>query len=116
MTVELGVLDPQRIQKGSVKGVNDDLVKICVGCAGGGRHWRQEFAGGSCGQSGEAAAAVPAVQKLDDDQYPHMHKALEDLRAARHSLENAEPRFKGHRDKAIEHVDKAIKECRGRDC
>jgi hypothetical protein len=56
-------------------------------------------------------AAVPAVQKLDDDQYPHMHKALEDLRAARHSLDNAEPHFKGHRDKAIEHVDKAIKEC-----
>jgi hypothetical protein len=53
----------------------------------------------------------PGVQKLDDDQYPHMHKALEDLRAAKHSLENAEPHFKGHRDKAIERVDQAIKEC-----
>jgi hypothetical protein len=55
--------------------------------------------------------AAPSVQKLDDDQYPHMHKALEDLRAAKHSLENAEPHFKGHRDKAIEKVDQAIKEC-----
>jgi len=56
------------------------------------------------------AGVTPAVQKMDD-QYPHMHKALEDLRAARHSLEDAEPHFQGHRDKAIEHVDQAIKQC-----
>jgi hypothetical protein len=58
-----------------------------------------------------AATAGPTVQKLDDDQYPHMRKALEDLKHARESLENAEPRFKGHREKAIEHVDKAIEQC-----
>jgi hypothetical protein len=63
-----------------------------------------------------AAAAVPPVggrsmQKLDDDSYPHMRQALRDLRTARDSLENAEPRFHGHRDKAIEHVDAAIQQC-----
>jgi hypothetical protein len=50
------------------------------------------------------------VRQLDEP-YPHMHKALEDLKAARHSLDEAEPRFKGHRDKAIDHVDQAIQEC-----
>jgi ABC-type sugar transport system substrate-binding protein len=56
-------------------------------------------------------AAHPSVQKLDDDQYPHMRRALHDLRAARDTLQEAEPRFKGHRDKAIEHVDQAIQQC-----
>jgi ABC-type sugar transport system substrate-binding protein len=56
-------------------------------------------------------AGLPSVQKLDDDQYPHMRRALHDLRAARESLDAAEPRFKGHRDKAIEHVDQAIQQC-----
>lgn len=36
---------------------------------------------------------------------------MHDLRAARESLQDAEPRFKGHRDKAIERVDQAIHEC-----
>jgi len=58
-----------------------------------------------------AATAGPSVQKLDDDQYPHMRRALSDLRHARESLLAAEPHFKGHRDKAIEHVDKAIEQC-----
>jgi hypothetical protein len=55
-------------------------------------------------------AGAPSVQKLDEN-YPNMRKALHDLHAARDSLENAEPRFKGHRDKAIDHVDQAIKQC-----
>jgi ribosome recycling factor len=55
--------------------------------------------------------AYPSVRQLDDDQYPHMRRALHDLHAARDSLQEAEPRFKGHRDKAIEHVDQAIQQC-----
>ena len=58
------------------------------------------------------ASAAPSVQRLDDEPYPHMRKALDDLKHARESLENAEPRFKGHRDKAIDSVDHAIKECK----
>ncbi len=54
-------------------------------------------------------AGVTSVRQLDD--YPNMRRALHDLRAARESLDNAEPHFKGHRDKAIGHVDQAIQEC-----
>jgi uncharacterized protein (DUF3084 family) len=57
-----------------------------------------------------SAPAQPSVRQLDDE-YPHMHKALDDLRRARHSLDDAEAHFKGHRDRAIEHTDAAIKEC-----
>ncbi|HEY1922555.1 MAG TPA: hypothetical protein VGG44_07290 [Tepidisphaeraceae bacterium] len=56
-------------------------------------------------------AGNTSVQKLDDDRYPHMRHALRDLHTARETLLEAEPRFKGHRDKAIEHVDQAIQEC-----
>jgi len=61
--------------------------------------------------SAAAPAGTPAVQKLDDDDYPHMRHALHDLRTAKDSLLNAEPRFHGHRDKAIDHVNQAIQEC-----
>ena len=58
-----------------------------------------------------AEAPTPSAQHLDDDRYPHMHRALHDLRAARETLQDAEPVFKGHRDKALEHVDQAIQQC-----
>ena len=58
-----------------------------------------------------AQAGTPSVRRMDDDNYPHMRKALHDLRAARDSLSDAEPIFKGHRDKAIDHVDQAIQQC-----
>lgn len=41
---------------------------------------------------------------------PHMRTALEHLRAARQSLEKAEPDKGGHRVKAIEMVNGAIRE------
>jgi hypothetical protein len=55
------------------------------------------------------AAGAPAVQKMDD--YPLMRQALHDLHTAKDSLRDAEPRFHGHRDKAINFVDQAIQEC-----
>jgi hypothetical protein len=58
-----------------------------------------------------SGSGTPSVQKLDDDNYPHMRKALHDLHQARESLNDAEPIFKGHRDKAIDHVDQAIHQC-----
>ena len=58
-----------------------------------------------------AGPATPSARQLDDDNYPHMRKALHDLHAARDSLSNAEPIFKGHRDKALDHVDQAIQQC-----
>jgi hypothetical protein len=61
-------------------------------------------------RAANAPLAKESAQRLDED-FPHMRAALHDLRAARESLTHAEPRFKGHRDKAIEHVDAAIHEC-----
>jgi hypothetical protein len=42
------------------------------------------------------------------EHQPHMHAALEHLRAARESLEKADPDKGGHRVKAIELVNDAI--------
>jgi hypothetical protein len=50
-----------------------------------------------------AAAAVP-------ERHPHIDEALESMRAAKHHLESAEHDFDGHRAKAIEHLDRAIRE------
>jgi hypothetical protein len=56
-----------------------------------------------------APIGVSPAQNMDD--YPHMQRALDDLHQAKKSLLEAEPKFKGHRDRAIDHVDAAIKEC-----
>jgi hypothetical protein len=55
-------------------------------------------------------SARPGVQRLDDDypHYPHMHHALDRLREARQELENAEDIFRGHKEEALDHVDRAI--------
>ena len=50
-----------------------------------------------------AAAAMPA-------RHPQIHEALEAMRAARHHLEVAEHDFDGHRGRALEHLDQAIRE------
>jgi hypothetical protein len=50
-----------------------------------------------------AAAAVP-------ERHPHIDEALESMRAAKHHLESAEHDFDGHRAKAIEHLNQAIRE------
>jgi hypothetical protein len=50
-----------------------------------------------------AAAAVP-------ERHPHIDEALESMRAAKHHLESAEHDFDGHRAKAIEHLNRAIRE------
>jgi hypothetical protein len=43
-------------------------------------------------------------------EQPHMQKALDDLRAARHSLELASEHHHGWRVAALEHTDAAIKD------
>jgi hypothetical protein len=52
------------------------------------------------------AAAAPAAMP----PHPHIDEALEAMRAAKHHLETAEHDFHGHRSKAIEHLDRAIRE------
>jgi len=74
-------------------------------------------AGGLCGgvgfvQAGSSTGDVyPGVQRLDDEHwhYPHMHHALASLHEARKELDDAEDIFKGHRDEAIDDVERAIK-------
>jgi len=41
---------------------------------------------------------------------PHMRAALEHLRQARHQLEKAVPNKGGHREKAIELIDRAMEQ------
>jgi len=59
-----------------------------------------------------AAAPVPAVPAAAPmpEKHPHIGEAIESMRAAKHHLESAEHDFEGHRLKAIEHLDQAIKE------
>jgi hypothetical protein len=58
-----------------------------------------------------AAAAVPAAAAAPAmPPHPHIDEALEAMRSAKHHLESAEHDFHGHRAKAIEHLDQAIRE------
>jgi len=52
--------------------------------------------------------ATPAFTQMD---HPRIRAAQEHLEAARHELADAAHDYKGHRAKAIEHVDKALEEC-----
>jgi hypothetical protein len=57
-----------------------------------------------------AVASVPAAVATPEPPHPHIHEALESMRAAKHQLESAAHDFEGHRVKAIEHLDQAIHE------
>lgn len=58
-----------------------------------------------------AAAAAPApAAAMPTPPHPHIHEALESMRAAKHHLEAAEHDFDGHRAEAIKHLDMAIHE------
>jgi hypothetical protein len=52
------------------------------------------------------AAAAPAPMP----PHPRVEHAIEALRSARDHMAHAEGEFHGHRDKAIEHIDRAIHE------
>lgn len=54
--------------------------------------------------------AAPAVATPAPPPHPHIHEGLEAMRAAKRHLEQAVPHFDGHRAKAIEHLDQAIRE------
>lgn len=54
--------------------------------------------------------SAPVVAAIPAPPHPHIHEALEAMRNAKHQLEGAEHDFAGHRVKAIEHLDQAIRE------
>jgi hypothetical protein len=56
------------------------------------------------------APVPPAAAAPVPERHPHIDEALESMRAAKHHLESAEHDFGGHRVKAIEHLNQAIKE------
>lgn len=56
------------------------------------------------------APEAPAVAAMPEPPHPHIHQAIESMRAAKHHLESAEHDFAGHRAKAIEHLNQAIRE------
>jgi len=47
---------------------------------------------------------------MPEPAHPHINEALESMRAAKHHLEGGEHDFNGHRAKAIEHLNQAIRE------
>lgn len=53
-----------------------------------------------------APARLPGAAPLE--KYEHIHRALDLLHEARSELDGAEHIFGGHRDKAMEHTDRAI--------
>jgi hypothetical protein len=59
-----------------------------------------------------SAPASPAVAAPAPVPPPHprVHEAIEAMRSAREHMAHAEGEFHGHRDKAIEHLDRAIHE------
>ncbi len=57
-----------------------------------------------------APAAPAPVAAATPEPHPHIHEALESMRAAKHHLESAEHDFEGHRVEAIKHLDMAIHE------
>ena len=57
-----------------------------------------------------AAIPAPAAAAATPEEHPHIHEALEAMRSAKHHLESAEHDFHGHRVKAIQHLDQAIRE------
>ena len=50
------------------------------------------------------------AQGTGPKKHPVLHKAVVDLRDAHKRLKALKPHFNGHREKAMEHIDKAIHE------
>jgi hypothetical protein len=69
------------------------------------------FPAAAAGPKAPVAPAAPAAAPAPvPEPHPHIREALESMRAAKHHLEQAEHDFDGHRTKAIEHLDAAIRE------
>jgi hypothetical protein len=64
--------------------------------------------GGMCTLVCPTASADPGREKLE--HHPHLRRSLHELREARKELQTADHDFGGHRVKAIEAVDVAIKQ------
>jgi hypothetical protein len=62
-------------------------------------------------QHDEAATPTDLPQRRElAERYEHVHRALELLHQARTELDSADHVFSGHRDRAMEHTDHAIRQ------
>lgn len=73
------------------------------------------FPAAAAGPKAPAAPAAPVVvappaAAMPTPPHPRIHEALEEMRAARHHLEEAEPVYQGHKEGAMKHLDAAIHE------
>ena len=57
----------------------------------------------------ETPADAPLPSRDSNSKFPHLHHALDRLTEARVELETAETVFSGHRDKALDETDNAIR-------
>jgi hypothetical protein len=64
--------------------------------------------GGICTLASPNASAGPPAEKLE--RHPHLRRSLHELREARKELQTADHDFGGHRVKAIEAIDVAMKQ------
>lgn len=85
-----------------MKRFNRSILAVCV-------------AGGLCAGAGIAAPVIsnntPSVRPLEEHwKHPEMHRAMESLREARDELKSADDGLKGHRDKAVEEVNHAMRQ------
>ena len=68
---------------------------------------------GTAGLAAVAAAALlPSKAAAEPHEHPHLHRVLEELRAAKDELESTEHRFGGHKGEAIEAIRVAIERVR----
>lgn len=65
---------------------------------------------GAAGPKAARVVAAAAVAAPAPPPHPRVEKAIAAMRDAREHLHAAEGEFHGHRDKAIEHLDRAIHE------
>lgn len=70
---------------------------------------RAVLAAGAVGAVGLAGSATLAADKK---KYGRIHKAVEEMTAAKEVIEKAPDVFGGHKEKALEALTTAIKECR----
>jgi hypothetical protein len=57
-----------------------------------------------------AGGKAEAQSKRDRNRHPRLAKAIDELRDAREYLNNAPNRFGGHKEAAIEAIDRAIEQ------
>ena len=68
------------------------------------------FSAAAAGPKAPAAAAPPPAAAPAMPPHPRVHDAIEEMRHAKEHMEHAEGEFHGHRVKAIEHLNQAIRE------